>query len=285
MRFLVLLLLVCAVVLAGVAQDAPYQAKDFTSDHVFTGGIEGPAVDRNGTLYAVNYQEQGTIGMVHSDGSAELFVKLPAGSVGNSIRFRSDGTMLVADYKSHNLLTVDMKTKAVSVWVHEPRMNQPNDLAIMKDGTVFVSDPDWTNSTGNLWKITPDGRVELIESGMGTTNGIEISPDGNFLYVNESVQRKIWRYELGNDTVPAYKKLIAEFGNHGLDGMKCDAAGNLYVARYGKGTILKLNSNGKVLREIKLKGKKPTNLTFSKDGKTVYVTLQDRGSIETFRVE
>lgn len=242
-------------------------------------------MDRKGTLYAVNYQEEGTIGEVQSNGSAELFVKLPDGSVGNGIRFRPDGTMIVADYKGHNLLAVDMKTKAVSVWVHEPRMNQPNDLAIMKDGTVFLSDPDWTNSTGNLWKVTPDGEVELVESGMGTTNGIEISPDENFLYVNESVQRKIWRYELGNDRVPGYKKLIADFGDHGLDGMKCDAAGNLYVARYGKGTILKLNSNGKVLREIKLKGKKPTNLTFSSDGKTVYVTVQDRGSIETFRVE
>jgi len=104
----------------------------------------------------------------------------------------------------------------------------------MKDGTVFLSDPDWMNSTGNIWKITPQGRVELVESGIGTTNGIEISPDENYLYVNESVQRKIWRYELGNDRVPSYKKLIAEFGNEGLDGMKCDGAGNLYVARYGK---------------------------------------------------
>jgi len=40
-----------------------------------------------------------------------------------------------------------------------------------------------------------------------------------------------------------------------------------------------------VLREIRLRGRKPTNLTFSNDGKTVYVTVQDRGSIEMFRVE
>jgi sugar lactone lactonase YvrE len=178
-----------------------------------------------------------------------------------------------------------MKSKAVSVWVHEPRMNQPNDLTIAKDGVVFASDPNWMNSTGNLWKVSQDGKVELVESGMGTTNGIEVSPDGEFLYVNESVQRKIWRYELGIDKDPKYKKLIAEFPDHGLDGMRCDPVGNLYVARYGKGTILKLTPNGKLLREIPLKGKRPTNLTFSKDGKIVYVTMQDRGSIEMFRVE
>jgi len=35
-----------------------------------------------------------------------------------------------------------------------------------------------------------------------------------------------------------------------------------------------------------MKGKKPSNIAFGgKDGKTAYVTLQDRGYIETFKVE
>ena len=68
--------------------------------------------------------------------------------------------------------------------------------------------------------------------------------------------------------------------------MRCDNQGNLYVTRYGKGTIVKLSSDGELLREIKLKGKKPSNLAFGgKDGKTIYVTLQDRSYIENFRVE
>ena len=38
--------------------------------------------------------------------------------------------------------------------------------------------------------------------------------------------------------------------------------------------------------EISTKGKKPSNITFGgTDGKTAYVTFQDRGYIETFRVE
>jgi gluconolactonase len=285
MRPLFTAVLICSLFCLSFAESALYEATDLTANNVFTEGIEGPAVDQNGALYAVNFQEEGTIGRLNSNGQAGLFVKLPQGSVGNGIRFRPDGTMIVADYKGHNLLAVDMKSKAVSVWVHEPRMNQPNDLTIAKDGVVFASDPNWMNSTGNLWKVSQDGKVELVESGMGTTNGIEVSPDGEFLYVNESVQRKIWRYELGIDKDPKYKKLIAEFPDHGLDGMRCDPVGNLYVARYGKGTILKLTPNGKLLREIPLKGKRPTNLTFSKDGKIVYVTMQDRGSIEMFRVE
>ena len=71
-----------------------------------------------------------------------------------------------------------------------------------------------------------------------------------------------------------------------MDGMRCDSDGNLYVTRYGKGTIVKLSKEGKLLKEIILKGKNPSNIAFGgKDGKTAYVTLQDRGFIEKFEVE
>ena len=65
--------------------------------------------------------------------------------------------------------------------------------------------------------------------------------------------------------------------------MRCDADGNLYIARYDKGVIAVVSPQGKLIREVKLTGKKPTNITFGgKAGKTCYVTLQDRGVIETF---
>jgi gluconolactonase len=269
-----------------LAQGDLYVASDFTPEHGFTEGIEGPAVDRDGTLYVVNFQSEGTIGRVSEDGTAEVFVHLPQGSTGNGIRFQRDGSMLVADYTGHNLLRVDVKAKAISVWAHEGRMNQPNDLTIMKNGTVFASDPKWSDSTGQLWRFDRHGKATLVEKDMGTTNGVEVSPDQRYLYVNESVQRRIWRYRLGKHGELSDKSKFAEFTTDGLDGMRCDPKGNLYVARYGKGTILKLSPEGKVLKEIALKGKKPSNVTFGdKDGKTVFVTLQDRGSIEKFRVD
>ena len=68
--------------------------------------------------------------------------------------------------------------------------------------------------------------------------------------------------------------------------MRCDAAGNLYVTRWGSGLVVKISPEGKLLETIKLQGMKPTNIAFGgKDGKTAYVTLADRGNVETFRVE
>jgi len=68
--------------------------------------------------------------------------------------------------------------------------------------------------------------------------------------------------------------------------MRCDIDGNLYITRYGKGTVVKLSPAGKILQEITLTGKNSSNIAFGgKDGCTAYVTIQDNGNIETFRVD
>jgi sugar lactone lactonase YvrE len=86
---------------------------------------------------------------------------------------------------------------------------------------------------------------------MGTTNGIEVSPDEKTLYVNESVQRKVWAYDLSDSGAISNKRLLIEFPDFGFDGMKCDKAGNLYAARYGKGVIVVLSPDGKIIRELR----------------------------------
>ena len=121
---------------------------------------------------------------------------------------------------------------------------------------------------------------------MGTTNGIEISPAEDKLYVNESIQRNIWVYDLDSNMNISNKKLFYKFDDFGLDGMRCDIKGNLYVTRHGKGAVIVFSPDGKIINEIQMKGKKPSNIAFGgPDGKTAYVTLQDRGYIETFRIE
>ena len=263
-----------------------YQASDYAWVGEFTSGLEGPAVDARGRLFFVNPRHNGSIGMVDADGAFSLFIEhLPKGSTANGIRFNRSGNLFLADYTGHNVLLVDAGTRDVTVHAHEPRMNQPNDIAIARDGTLYASDPNWTASTGKLWKIAPDGATTLLEENMGTTNGIEISPDESTLYVNESVQRRVWAYDLSPTGTISNKRLLVTFGDHGMDGMRCDILGNLYITRHGKGTVVKLSPAGDILEEITLKGQKPSNIAFGgPDGRTAYITLQDRGYIEQFRV-
>lgn len=266
--------------------DELYLSKPFTTEDGFTDGIEGPACDKQGNLYAVNFAKQGGIGKVTPNGEEKLYLELPAPSIGNGIRFRQDGTMLIADYVGHNIYEVDPKSHQASVFAHEPTMNQPNDICITASGLVFASDPKWSDATGQIWCAGLNGKLVLAYGNMGTTNGIEISHDEKTLYVDESIQRRIWAFDLSSSGELTNKRLLIEFPDHGLDGMRVDVEGNLYVTRYGKGTIAKLSPAGKVLLEVKLHGTRPSNLCFGgPDGCTVYVTEVDHGRIETFRVE
>lgn len=262
-----------------------FQSTDLTPEFSFTEGIEGPAVDGTGMLFAVNYQEQGTIGRVNEKGEAEVYLHLPDGSIGNGIRFDKEQHMYIADYAGHKVYRVKNGSRTPEVWVDGPEMNQPNDLALSDAGIIYLSDPNWEKNTGNLWMVPTAGKLVLLEAGMGTTNGIEVSPDGKFLYVNESVQRKVWKYNILPDGTVSDKRLLIQFEDFGLDGMRCDEKGNLLITRYGKGTVVLVSPEGKLLKEIKLKGKNPSNLAFGgRDGKNVYVTMADRGCVEVIRV-
>jgi gluconolactonase len=222
--------------------------------------------------------------LVHPDGKVELYVTLPEGSTGNAIQFDKKGNMLVADFSGHNILKVDTKTKKISVYSHSEYFNQPNDICINKKGQLFASDPNWKEGTGKIWRIDTNGKAGLIQEKMGTTNGIELSPDEKTLYVNESVQRVIWAFDVSVKGNISNKRKFFDFTDFGMDGMKCDKQGNLFVTRYDKGVIAIISPQGTLIREVQMKGKKTSNISFGgKDGKTCYVTLQDRKCVETFQ--
>jgi sugar lactone lactonase YvrE len=176
------------------------------------------------------------------------------------------------------------------VYFHSDNFSQPNDMALARDGTIYASDPNWRRRDGQVWRIVPDGETGLgapmtVPRKLGTTNGIDLSPDERTLYVGESETREIWAYRLDGATL-ATPRLVKKFADHSLDGLRTDVDGRIYVARILKGTIEVLTPDGKTIREIALSASEPTSLAFGgADGKTVYVTQRKGGFIETFRVD
>ena len=269
-----------------LAEEPLFQASALTPAGQFTGGIEGPACDAQGNIFCVKFGGEHTLGKTTPDGKAALFVDLPKTTKANGIRFGPDGMMHVADYTGHNVLRVNPQTKEVTTFAHEATMNQPNDLCMAADGTMYASDPNWKEKTGQIWHINRDGKMTRVASDMGTTNGIDLSPDGKVLYVNESIQRKVWAFNVKADGTLSGKRLVKEFADFGFDGMRVDVDGNLYITRHGKGTVVKLSPKGEVLQEITLPGKNPSNLCFGgADGCTIYVTEMEHGQLVQFRVD
>lgn len=265
---------------------------DFTNENVFTAGIEGPAFGKNGNLYVVNFQKEGTIGVLDYFGNASLFVTLPEGSIGNSIVVDTMANMMyVADYTKHNILKVDMATKQFAVFAHDDRFNQPNDICRHANGNFYASDPNWKAEQGNIWLIRATGEVVLLSNSFAATNGIALNPDQTILYVTEQtkdmngVLNNVWKFPIKANGMLGEKELLIKFRDFGMDGMKVDKMENLYMTRYDKGTVAIVSTEGEIIREITLKGKKPSNIAFGgTDGRTCFVTMQDRGCIETFRM-
>lgn len=275
-----------------LAEPTLFQSRQLTPPGEYTFGIEGPAVDAAGHLYVVNFQKAGTIGrLIFGEAASSAFATLPDGSVGVSIRFDRDGRMFVADYKKHNIYVAEPGSTEFKVYFHSDELNQPNDMTIAADGTIYASDPHWKNRTGAIWRISrgPDGTGVGIkmasERPMSTTNGIDLSPDGKTLYVGESETREIWSYRIDGDKLSAPKRVM-KFSDFSIDGLRTDIDGRLYVARILKGTVAVLSPAGKVQRELPLTAKEPTNLAFGgTDGRTVYVTQRKGGYIEAFQTD
>lgn len=274
------------------AQDKLFESRQITPPGEYTFGIEGPAVDGAGALFVVNFGKPGAIGrLAPGAAQSELFTTLPEGSVGNAIRFDRAGTMLIADYKKHTIFAIAPGTTTPVPIYSSDRFNQPNDLAIAADGTLYASDPNWKGRSGQVWRITrgPDGRasgeVMTAPRAMGTTNGIDLSPDGATLYVGESGTGQIWAYGVsGNALVDP--RLVTTFAPDTIDGLRTDASGRLLVARIRKGVIAIVAPDGKQIREVALRGEEPTNIAFGgADGRTVFVTQRKGGYIESFRTD
>ena len=284
---LVLLLLATSPALA-----APklFESTQVTPSGEYTFGIEGPAVDRDGNLFVVNLGRPGTIGRLAPEAaSSEPFAELPQGSVGNAIRIDRDGTMYIADYKKHNIFAIEKNTTTPRAIFHSDLMSQPNDITLAHDGTLYASDPNWKARSGKIWRIAKaadgswQGAAMTAPRAMGTTNGIDLSPDGRTLYVGESDSGEIWSYAIDGDAL-INARLVKSFEPNTIDGLRTDVGGRLLVARILKGAIAVLAPDGRVTREIQLKGKEPTNLAFGgSDGKTVFVSQRQGGFIESFR--
>lgn len=184
------------------------------------------------------------------------------------------------------------------------RLNSPNDLVFRSDGTLFFTDPpfgfpkafnDTRKELGfsgvySLYK----GKLQLISKDLTGPNGIAFSPDEKYLYVGNWAQsltgqkprkedepvseigfshKVIMRYEVQADGTLKNGKVFFDFtdaeGEDGLDGIKVDVQGNLYVS--APGGLWVLSAEGKHLGTI-ITPKHAHNFAWGdEDGKTLYL--------------
>jgi len=263
---------------------------------------EGPVWIRAGGYLLFTDVPANTLYRWSARDGASIFLK-PSGYEGsdltglreagaNGLIAADDSSILMADSGNRAVarLTLDDRRKTLLATRFEGhRFNSPNDLARRADGMIFFTDPpyglDKLNDSplkelefNGVYRLAPDGNVAVIDRSLSFPNGIELSPDGQVLYVsNSDPQRPIWiAYDLNAAGETTGRRVFADASDliaptaPGLpDGMAMSADGHLFAT--GPGGVIVFAKDGKRLGRIST-GSAIANCAFSDDGRTLYMT-------------
>jgi gluconolactonase len=282
---------------------------DDTVERVFTGGhfLEGPAAAPDGSIYfsdliwTFKYAETpgkipaGTI-FKYNPGSGQTTVFRSPSGMSNGITFSPKGQMYVAegaDYGGRCIVRTDLSTGLSYIAAGKYRdrpLTSPNDLVSDSKGRIYFTDPRYLGHESieqpvqGVYRLDPDGKVQLIAVDAGKPNGITISPDEKTIYIaslgssetdildsgvlpGRSILEALLVYDLHPDGTITFRKILVDFSTrpekYGPDGITTDKEGNIVAAQADWPHVLVFSPDGKELGKIPVP-EGPCNVEFGR---------------------
>lgn len=243
---------------------------------------EGPADDRNGTLYFSDIPAE-TIFQLQGDKVTTLTTKS-----GHSNGLMVDGAgRLLACQMDGQLVRRDLASGKVEVLASEykgKRFNAPNDLVLDQHGGVYFTDPLFRapkplpQATQGIYYVSAKGEITRLDSDLPAPNGIALSPDEKTLYVIPSESAEMLAYQVTDAGKISGRRVFCRLrqnddtGNRGGDGMTVDTQGNLYIT--SELGVQVFSPAGEFLGNIAFP-QHPANVTFGgPERRTLYVTAR-----------
>jgi len=246
--------------------------------------LEGPVFDTAGNLY-VSDIPFGRIFRIDPRGEWEQVAEW-AGEP-NGLKFLNDRELLVTDYRN-GLMVCDVTTGALRPYLerrNSERFKGVNDLVFDRGGNLYFTDQGQTglhDPSGRLYRLRPDGQLDLLLANVPSPNGVALSPNERVLYLGVTRANQVWRVPLLDDgSVSKVSAFFTSYGPSGPDGLAVDEAGRVIVANPGLGLVWVLNQRAEpelVLRSCA--GSSLTNIAFGgPQRKTLFCTESVSGSV------
>lgn len=246
--------------------------------------LEAPVFDTAGNLY-VGDIPFGRIFRIDAQGEWTLVVQYDGEP--NGMKFLNDQELAIADYKN-GLMGLDLRRGEVSPWLQRcntERFKGVNDLIFDSRGALYFTDQGQTglhDPSGRVFRLWPDGRLDLLLSNVPSPNGIVLSPDEKVLFVAATRGNCVWRAPLMEDgRVSKVGQFFTSYGSSGPDGLAMDEGGRMIVCNPGLGYAWVLNSRAEPVEVLRsAAGASLTNVAFGGvDRRTAYFTESVTGSI------
>jgi len=208
----------------------------------------------------------------------------------NGLAFDPEGRLVLAEHGDRRVarLEADGRKRTLVDRYNGKRLNSPNDLVFSSTGALYFTDPPFGLPKAfedparelpwsGVYRLSPDGQLELLTRELHALNGIALAPSEQTLYVsNADRAHAVWMaYDLDGSGRLANGRVFFDATpwtktRKGVpDGMKVDQEGHLFAA--GPGGVHVFAPDGSRLGSIELDA--PTsNLGWGGDGSTLYVT-------------
>ena len=199
-----------------------------------------------GDLYTADWR--GGVAHLRPDGASALYagstLDLPEGPRPNGIALEQDGSFLFAHLGAElgGVWRLDRSGQVRPILTVVDGEAVPPSNFVVRDGSgrlwltvstrVQPRSLDYRRTASTGFVAVMDGRgARIVADGLGFANECAVSPDGRWLYVNETYARRLSRFPLKPTGDLGAKEVVAEFG-HGQfpDGLAFDSEGGVWIA-------------------------------------------------------
>ena len=175
----------------------------------------------------------------------------------NGLTFDNDGNLIIAQHgdrrlsKINNSPTNNPNFETIVDNFEGSRFNSPNDVVVSSNGDIYFTDPtygfmnlsDWSFDESvkeldfnGIYKYNVESGIELLSAELDLPNGLALSNDERYLYVNSSnttVNPVILRFDLENNNNSELffdGTELAKENPGNLDGLKVHSSCLLYTS-------------------------------------------------------
>ena len=222
-----------------------------------------------------------------------------ARGMSNGLTLDRQGQVLAAEHNGRRVSRVaDDGTRTVLAERFQgKRLNSPNDIVVKSDGSIYFTDPPygvkpspagvprpegwWSRpiegkeqACQGVYRIAPDGRLDLLVDDFALPNGLAFSPDESVLYIDDSAHKHIRALDVRPDGTLTGSRVLLDMASDdpGVpDGLKVDVTGHVFCT--GPGGVWVCRPDGALLGRIVLP-ELPANLAWGEDGTVLYVTAR-----------